>query len=107
MSGAQRRKTPLAEKGGAGKGAKPLSPPQHTAAPEREERSGIEGTFRLLVMKEAPMTLTVATWVGGLHGTDERVRYEADGCEDFVSVVLSNVLSQCPIDFLNFWVCSS
>jgi uncharacterized protein (DUF736 family) len=35
-----------------------------------------------------------ATWVGGLHGTDERVRYEADGCEDFVGVVLCNVLSQ-------------
>jgi len=40
-------------------------------------------------------------WVGGPHGTDERVRYEADGCEDFVEVVLCNVLSQRPVDFLN------
>ena len=30
------------------------------------------------------------------------MRYEADGCEDFVGVVLCNVLSQRPVDFLNF-----
>ena len=31
---------PLAEKGARGKGRQPLSPPQHTEAPEREQRSG-------------------------------------------------------------------
>jgi hypothetical protein len=30
---------PLAEKGVRGKGRQPLSPPQHTAASEREQRS--------------------------------------------------------------------
>ena len=33
---------PLAEKGVRGKGRQPLSPPQHTEAPERDERSGRE-----------------------------------------------------------------
>ncbi len=32
---------PLAEKGVRGKGRLPLSPPQHTETPERDERSGI------------------------------------------------------------------
>jgi hypothetical protein len=32
---------PLAEKGVRGKGRQPLSPPQHTATPERNQRSGI------------------------------------------------------------------
>jgi len=29
------------------------------------------------------------------------------GVEDFVGVVLCNVLSQRPVDFFEFWVCSS
>ena len=29
------------------------------------------------------------------------MRYKADGCENFVGVVLCNVLSQRPVDFLN------
>src|ERR1700733_14159066 len=33
-------KMPLAEKGARGKGRQPLSPPQHTEAPEGEQRSG-------------------------------------------------------------------
>ena len=36
----------LAEKGVRGKGRQPLSPPQHTVAPEREQRSGLEDSFR-------------------------------------------------------------
>ena len=30
-----------------GKGRQPLSPPQHTVAPEREERSGLKSNFQL------------------------------------------------------------
>ena len=30
------------------------------------------------------------------------MRYEADGSEDFVGVVLGNVLGQRPVDFLDF-----
>ena len=33
---------PLAEKGVRGKGRQPLSPPQHTVTPEREQRYGTE-----------------------------------------------------------------
>ena len=42
-------------------------------------------------------------WVGGPHGTEARVRYEADGREEFVGVVLCNVLSQRQVGLLNFW----
>jgi len=38
---------PLAEKGVRGKGRQPLSQPQHTMAPEREQRSGLKSKFRL------------------------------------------------------------
>ena len=41
LSGAQRRKSAGSGERGAGKGAQPLSPPQHTATPERDQRSGI------------------------------------------------------------------
>ena len=36
-----------------------------------------------------------------VHRADARVWYKADGCEDFVGVVLGNALSQRPIEFLN------
>jgi hypothetical protein len=42
VSGAQRRKSAAGEERGAGKGRHGLSPPQHTVAPEREQRSGIK-----------------------------------------------------------------
>ena len=45
---------PLAEKGARGKRRQPLSPPQHTEAPERDERSGrgyiIQGTQKNLAL---------------------------------------------------------
>ncbi len=34
---------PLAEKGVRGKGRQPLSPPQHTETPEREQRFSLNG----------------------------------------------------------------
>jgi putative DNA-invertase from lambdoid prophage Rac len=40
LSGAQRRKSVGSRERGAGKGAQPLSPPQHSVIPEREQRSG-------------------------------------------------------------------
>ena len=52
---------PLAEKGVRGKGRQPLSPPQHTVAPEREQRSGLKSNFQLA---DNPR-LTAAT---GAHG---------------------------------------
>ncbi len=42
-SEAQRRKSAASEERGEGKDGTSLSPPQHTVAPEREERSGIGG----------------------------------------------------------------
>ena len=42
-----RNRIVFGEPQGAGKGRKPLSPPQHTVAPEREERSGWKSNFRL------------------------------------------------------------
>jgi hypothetical protein len=38
---------PLAEKGVRGKGRQPLSPPQLTEAPERDERSGRISDYQL------------------------------------------------------------
>ena len=43
-----------------------------------------------------------ANRASGPHGTEARVRHEADGREDFVGVVLGNVLSQRAVDFLDF-----
>ena len=36
---------PLAEKGVRGKGRQPLSPPQHTVTPERDQRSEPQRLF--------------------------------------------------------------
>jgi hypothetical protein len=56
----------LAEKGVRGKGWQPLSPPQHTVAPEREQRSGLKSNFRLpdrpIRMEHIPVTISGFTY---------------------------------------------
>jgi len=42
-----------------------------------------------------------ASGIGSPNGAEARVRYEADGCEDFVRVVLRDILSQGSVEFLN------
>ena len=50
---------PLAEKGVRGKGRQPLSPPQHTVTPEREQRSGQRGNKVRRMWRTTCQTATI------------------------------------------------
>jgi hypothetical protein len=77
LSGAKRRQDAVSGERGAGKGAQPLSPPQHAEVPKRGERFGLK-----LKIISASRYQNSPTWEA------QRKRYIVAGADDHASLRL-------------------